>query len=294
MFERPKSGEKAVLVHMDVSARPDLDELTEFHDLARSAGALAVGSVIGARKTPDARFYIGLGKVAELKALVDQTSAELVIFNHALSPSQERNLEKELACRVVDRTGLILDIFAQRARSFEGKLQVELAQLQHLSTRLVRGWTHLERQKGGIGLRGPGETQLETDRRLLNKRIAQLDRRLEKVSSQRNQGRKSRNKAEIPTVSWLATPMLVNRPCSTVLRNPVFILQTSCSRHWIRHSEESIWLRTRLSCWLTPLVSYRIFHMNWWRHSGQHCKRRLKLNSCCTSSTRIATNVLFA
>ena len=154
-----------------------------------------------ARKTPDPRFYLGQGKVAEVKAMVDAAGAELVIFNHSLSPSQERNLEKELACRVVDRTGLILDIFAQRARSFEGKLQVELAQLRHLSTRLVRGWTHLERQKGGIGLRGPGETQLETDRRLLNNRIAQIGRRLEKVESQRNQGRKSRNKAEIPTVS---------------------------------------------------------------------------------------------
>jgi len=201
MFERPKSGEKAVLVHVDINAKPDPDELTEFHDLARSAGAQNVGSVTGTRKTPDPRFYLGVGKVADVKSLVDQTSADLVIFNHALSPSQERNLEKELSCRVVDRTGLILDIFAQRARSFEGKLQVELAQLQHLSTRLVRGWSHLERQKGGIGLRGPGETQLETDRRLLNKRIAQLGRRLEKVASQRNQGRKSRSKAEIPTVS---------------------------------------------------------------------------------------------
>jgi len=201
MFERPKSGEKAMLVHMDINTRPDPDELSEFQDLARSAGALPVGKIMGSRKTPDPRFYLGRGKVEEVKALVEETDADLVIFNHALSPSQERNLEKELACRVVDRTGLILDIFAQRARSFEGKLQVELAQLRHLSTRLVRGWTHLERQKGGIGLRGPGETQLETDRRLLNNRIAQIGRRLEKVESQRNQGRKSRNKAEIPTVS---------------------------------------------------------------------------------------------
>ena len=201
MFERPKSGEKAVLVHMDVNARPDPDELSEFQDLARSAGALPVATVMGSRKTPDPRFYLGQGKVAEVKAMVAGRGADLVIFNHALSPSQERNLEQELECRVVDRTGLILDIFAQRARSFEGKLQVELAQLRHLSTRLVRGWTHLERQKGGIGLRGPGETQLETDRRLINKRIAQIGRRLEKVESQRNQGRKSRRKAEVPTVS---------------------------------------------------------------------------------------------
>lgn len=201
MFERPKSGEKAVLVHMDINTRPDPDEFSEFQDLARSAGALPVGTVVGSRKMPDPRFYLGLGKVAEIKTMVEEVGADLVIFNHALSPSQERNLEKELACRVVDRTGLILDIFAQRARSFEGKLQVELAQLRHLSTRLVRGWTHLERQKGGIGLRGPGETQLETDRRLLNNRIAQIGRRLKKVESQRNQGRKSRSKAEIPTVS---------------------------------------------------------------------------------------------
>lgn len=201
MFERPKSGEKAVLVHVDINTRPDPDELSEFQDLARSAGALQVGLIMGSRKTPDPRYYLGQGKLVEVKALVDAANADLVIFNHSLSPSQERNLEKELACRVVDRTGLILDIFAQRARSFEGKLQVELAQLRHLSTRLVRGWTHLERQKGGIGLRGPGETQLETDRRLLNNRIAQIGRRLEKVEGQRNQGRKSRSKAEVPTVS---------------------------------------------------------------------------------------------
>ena len=201
MFERPKSGEKAVLVHVDINTKPDPDELLEFQDLVRSAGALSVGIVMGNRKTPDPRLYLGQGKAVEVKAMVDGADADLVIFNHSLSPSQERNLEKEFECRVVDRTGLILDIFAQRARSFEGKLQVELAQLRHLSTRLVRGWTHLERQKGGIGLRGPGETQLETDRRLLNNRIAQIRRRLDKVESQRNQGRKARSKAEIPTVS---------------------------------------------------------------------------------------------
>jgi GTP-binding protein HflX len=201
MFERPKTGEKAVLVHIDVGVKPDADELSEFQDLAVSAGAEPVAFIHGSRKAPDPRLYIGHGKADEVKELIEQHGAELVIFNHPLSPSQERNLEAEFKCRVVDRTGLILDIFAQRARSFEGKLQVELAQLRHLSTRLVRGWTHLERQKGGIGLRGPGETQLETDRRLLNNRIAQIRRRLEKVESQRNQGRKARNKAEIPTVS---------------------------------------------------------------------------------------------
>ncbi len=201
MFERPKTGEKAVLVHVDVGSRPDPDELSEFKELAGSAGASPVAVVMGSRKTPDPRLYIGRGKAEEVKAAVAAEGAELVIFNHSLSPSQERNLEREFQCRVVDRTGLILDIFAQRARSFEGKLQVELAQLRHLSTRLVRGWTHLERQKGGIGLRGPGETQLETDRRLLNNRIAQIRRRLGKVESQRNQGRRARTKAELHTVS---------------------------------------------------------------------------------------------
>ncbi|MCG8426606.1 MAG: GTPase HflX [Chromatiales bacterium] len=201
MFERPKTGERAVLVHIDIGTTPDADELREFKELSTSAGAQPVATVMGSRHSPDPRFYIGRGKVEEIQELITTESVELAIFNQPLSPSQERNLEREFKCRVVDRTGLILDIFAQRARSFEGKLQVELAQLRHLSTRLVRGWTHLERQKGGIGLRGPGETQLETDRRLLNNRIAQLRRRLEKVDTQRSQGRKARNKAEIPSVS---------------------------------------------------------------------------------------------
>jgi len=201
MFERPKVGERAILVHIDIDTRSDPDEIQEFSELARSAGATIAGFVDGSRRAPDSRLFVGRGKAAEIRDLIAAEQAELVIFNHPLSPSQERNLEREFNCRVLDRTGLILDIFAQRARSFEGKLQVELAQLRHLSTRLVRGWTHLERQKGGIGLRGPGETQLETDRRLLNHRIAQIRRRLEKVASQRNQGRKARRKAEIPTVS---------------------------------------------------------------------------------------------
>jgi GTP-binding protein HflX len=153
------------------------------------------------RHQPSARFLIGTGKVDELHDLVKADEAELVIFNHTLTPSQERNLERALECRVLDRTGLILDIFAQRARTHEGKLQVELAQLEHMSTRLVRGWTHLERQKGGIGLRGPGETQLETDRRLLRVRIRQIKQRLEKVRSQREQARRGRRRAEIPAVS---------------------------------------------------------------------------------------------
>ena len=201
MFERPKSGEKAILVHVSLHGPADPDELQEFSELARSAGAEPLALVVGQRKVPDSRLYIGSGKADEVRAQVETLGAELVIFDNALSPSQERNLEKLLECRVLDRTGLILDIFAQRARSHEGKLQVELAQLRHLSTRLVRGWTHLERQKGGIGLRGPGETQLETDRRLLGQRIDQIGRRLARVDGQREQGRRARRRNEVPTVS---------------------------------------------------------------------------------------------
>lgn len=177
------------------------DAVEEFRLLAKAAGAEVVGALSGSRDAPDPRHFIGSGKAEELRHLVLAADAELVIFDHALSPAQERNLERLLAARVLDRSGLILDIFAQRARSAEGKLQVELAQLKHLSTRLVRGWTHLERQKGGIGLRGPGETQLETDRRLLGKRIAVLNERLGHVERQRGQGRRARGRAEIPTVS---------------------------------------------------------------------------------------------
>jgi GTPase len=201
LFDRPGQGERAVLVQVGLGARPSEEELEELERLALSAGATVAGRLTAARAAPDARHFIGKGKVEELAELIAATGADLVLFNHSLSPSQERNLEKALSCRVLDRTGLILDIFAQRARSFEGKLQVELAQLKHLSTRLVRGWTHLERQKGGIGLRGPGETQLETDRRLLANRIRMLTRRLERVDKQREQGRRTRAKAEVPTVA---------------------------------------------------------------------------------------------
>ena len=201
MFERPQSGERAILVNASPKGAPDEIEREEFAELAGSAGAIVVDEIISARKRPDARFFIGRGKVDELRESAAANDAELVIFGAELSPSQERNLERELKCRVLDRAGLILDIFAQRARSFEGKLQVELAQLRHLSTRLVRGWTHLERQKGGIGLRGPGETQLETDRRLLGDRIRQLKARLEQVDARRAMNRRNRERAEIPTVA---------------------------------------------------------------------------------------------
>lgn len=201
MFERPQGGERAILVQL---ALPGIDAdkaLAEFEELAWSANAEILDCVLGTRATPDAKYYVGKGKAEEIAELVKATDAELVLVNHELSPSQERNLERLFQCRVVDRSGLILDIFAQRARTFEGKLQVELAQLQHLSTRLIRGWTHLERQKGGIGLRGPGETQLETDRRLLRERIRAINKRLEKVRSSRDQNRQARRKAELSTVS---------------------------------------------------------------------------------------------
>ena len=190
-----------MLVHASPDGLPDESEREEFAELARSAGAELAGELISSRRSPDPRYFIGKGKLDELKQIIRENEAELVISSAALSPSQERNLEKELKCRVLDRAGLILDIFAQRARSFEGKLQVELAQLRHLSTRLVRGWTHLERQKGGIGLRGPGETQLETDRRLIGKRIRQLTERLEHVDTRRNINRANRLRAETPTVA---------------------------------------------------------------------------------------------
>lgn len=187
-----------MLVHL--SAFNDHNDFQELHELALSAEVDPVASVTSNRRIPDPRTFVGRGKLEEITRLIEIHSANLILVNHALSPAQERNLERETGVRVVDRNGLILDIFAQRAQSFEGKLQVELAQLQHLSTRLVRGWTHLERQKGGIGLRGPGETQLETDRRLIGIRIRQIRRRLEKVDRQRIRSRRSRTRADIPTV----------------------------------------------------------------------------------------------
>lgn len=202
-FERPDAGEKAILVHIDFkSDQPLLDEdLDEFQLLADTAGADVVAILTGRRDHPDPKYFIGGGKLDELRERVEHEEAELVLFNHALSPRQQRNLEQTLCKRVIDRTGLILDIFAQRARTFEGKLQVELAQLQHLSTRLVRGWTHLERQKGGIGLRGPGETQLESDRRMVRNRIKSLTQKLDKVRTQRQQSRRARKRSSTYTVA---------------------------------------------------------------------------------------------
>jgi len=201
LFERPQSGERAILLHASPGGIPDLNEREEFAELAVSAGADIVDELISSRRRPDSRYFVGQGKLDDLEQSVESHHADLVISSASLSPSQERNLERTLKCRVLDRAGLILDIFAQRARSFEGKLQVELAQLRHLSTRLVRGWTHLERQKGGIGLRGPGEMQLETDRRLIGKRIRQLEQRLDHVDTRRTINRQNRLRAEIPTVA---------------------------------------------------------------------------------------------
>ncbi|MDF1765091.1 MAG: GTPase HflX [Gammaproteobacteria bacterium] len=200
-FDRPDSGEISLLVNLHIDSDRDADDVVEFEELALSAGAQPVAIISGSRKQPSPSFFVGAGKLEELKAAVESHKAEVVLFNHSLSPSQERNLERELKCRVIDRTGLILDIFAQRARSYEGKLQVELAQLQHLSSRLKRGWTHLDRQKGGIGMRGAGETQLEMDQRIIGQRIKSINKALIKVRSQRDQGRRSRRRAEVPTVS---------------------------------------------------------------------------------------------
>ncbi|WP_286271116.1 ribosome rescue GTPase HflX [Thalassotalea hakodatensis] len=201
MFDRYQAGEQAILVHVDFPDENAREDLQEFEMLVSSAGIESLAVVTGKRDTPHPKFFVGSGKAEEIVEAVTCYQANVVLFNHSLSPSQEKNVEALCKCRVVDRTTLILDIFAQRARTHEGKLQVELAQLKHISTRLIRGWTHLERQKGGIGLRGPGETQLETDRRLLRERMTNIRKRLEKVEKQRQQGRRARNRAEIPTVS---------------------------------------------------------------------------------------------
>jgi GTP-binding protein HflX len=215
VFERPRSGERALLVRIGLGAQVDPEDLEEFTQLAVSAGAAPVATVTGRRERPEPRYFVGSGKAEELKHAAEAGGADVILVDHALSPSQERNLEKLTGRRVLDRNGLILDIFAQRARSFEGKLEVELAQLRHIGSRLVRGWSHLERQKGGIGMRGPGETQLETDRRLIAQRVRVLTRRLEKIKQQRETGRQMR--AEIPVPS-LALVGYTNAGKSTLFR----------------------------------------------------------------------------
>ena len=199
MFDRPATGERALLVHVDEPAAGSMVE--EFRELAASAGVHTAGTVRYPDRSPDTRFFVRAGKADEIRVAVASGEVEVVLFDQALSPAQERNLERHVECRVLDRRALILDIFAQRASTFEGKLQVELAQLEHLSTRLVRGWTHLERQKGGIGLRGPGETQLETDRRLVDKRIRVIRERLEQVRVRRRLSRRARARSGVPVVA---------------------------------------------------------------------------------------------
>lgn len=201
MFDRPASGERAILVQLDFGEGDFAERLSEFNLLVGSAGAAPLAVVSGRRGRPDPAMFAGKGKVDEIRDAVQTHGANLVVFNHDLAPGQQRNLERALECRVIDRTSLILDIFALRAQSHDGKLQVELAQLQHLATRLVRGWTHLERQKGGIGLRGPGEKQLETDRRLLGKRVALLKDRLRQLGKQRQVRRRARVRGDVLAVS---------------------------------------------------------------------------------------------
>ena len=201
MFDRPASGTRAVVVQVDFSQGGVDERLAEVTLLTESAGATVVATVQGRRQAPDPAFYVGKGKADEIGVVVQLNEADIVIFNHDITAAQQRNLERRLNCRVIDRSALILDIFALRAKSHEGKLQVELAQLQHLSTRLVRGWTHLERQKGGIGLRGPGEKQLETDRRLLGERVKLLKGRLAQLERQRAVRRRARERREVLTVS---------------------------------------------------------------------------------------------
>jgi GTP-binding protein HflX len=202
MFDRPQGGESTVLVSLDFGEADYAESLEELRQLASTAGLDVRASVEGRRPKPDATYFVGSGKADEVAAALNATESRVVVFNHDLTPSQQRNLERKLECRVVDRTGLILDIFAQRAQSFEGKLQVELAQLEHLSTRLVRGWTHLERQKGGIGMRGgPGETQIELDRRMIRERVKSLKERLAKLKRQRGIQRRARRRSNVMSVS---------------------------------------------------------------------------------------------
>jgi GTP-binding protein HflX len=200
-FERPDSGEGAILVHIDFPEGAEKEDPREFEELVKSAGLNTHALITGTRTTPDPRIYIGKGKLEEVREAIEFYEAELVLFNHAISPSQQRNLEAELKCSVVDRTGLILDIFAQRARTHEGKLQVEMAQLQYQATRLVHGWSHLDRQQGGYGMRGTGETQSEADRRLLRDREKLINKRLKKVQTQRDQSRRARKRSSTLTVS---------------------------------------------------------------------------------------------
>jgi GTP-binding proten HflX len=214
-FEQQREAERAVVVQIALGAAgvaSHAADLEELRALVQSAGVEVVASVSGRRERPDPALFAGSGKVNEIALTCSQEAAELVVFNHELSGAQERNLERALSCRVIDRRSLILDIFAQRARSAEGKLQVELAQLEHLSTRLVRGWSHLERQRGGVGLRGPGEKQLELDRRMIGNRIRALKERLAQVETQRRTQRRRRERSQVVSIGIVVTRMPAVHP----------------------------------------------------------------------------------
>lgn len=268
MFDRSKRGEHALLIQPH-SGRLEDDVLEEFTDLARSAGASIAATVTARIDRPNPSILIGTGKLDEVKAVADATGADLILVNHALSPGQERNLERFLERRVIDRSGLILDIFAQRARSHEGKLQVELAQLRHMSTRLIRGWTHLERQRGGsIGLRGPGETQLETDRRLLQKRVEQLQKKLEKVEVQRTQMRRARVRSELPRVALVG---YTNAGKSTLF-NALTGAEAYAADKLFATSTRPCAASScpvAASCWPTPSASCATCRMSWWLRSAR-------------------------
>ena len=261
-FDRPESGELAILVHLDIYSEKDSDP-REFEELALSAGTCPVELITGSRQKVTPRYFIGTGKLEEIKQALQTHEAEVVLFNHSLSPSQERNLEKALQCRVLDRTGLILDIFAQRARSYEGKLQVELAQLRHATTRLVRGWTHLDRQKGGVGLRGVGETQLEIDQRLIGVRIKSINKSLDKVRSQRQQGRKARKRAEIPTVSLVGYTNAGKSSVFNRLTKANIYAADQLLQHWIQPYVKSSYLILVVPSLQIPLDSSVISRINW-------------------------------
>ena len=248
MFDRYDAGEQAVLVHIYFTQDKDMEDLQEFESLVSSAGVEAMQVITGSRKAPHPKYFVGEGKAVEIADAVKATGASVVLFDHALSPAQERNLERLCECRVIDRTGLILDIFAQRARTHEGKLQVELAQLRHLATRLVRGWTHLERQKGGIGLRGPGETQLETDRRLLPRSFHVWNALKNSVSKDVGRDQKLTSRR----CRWWGIPTPVNPPCLTRLLRPRFMPQTSCLRPWTPHCVVLTSPTSVKRCWRIP------------------------------------------
>ncbi len=280
-FERHGGGERAILVHLDGQDPEAREDPQEFQELALSAGAETVAFVSVPRHRPTAKYLVGSGKVEELRDLVKAEQVDLVIFNHILTPSQERNLERVFECRVIDRTGLILDIFAQRARTHEGKLQVELAQLEHMSTRLVRGWTHLERQKGGIGLRGPGETQLETDRRLLRVRLRQIKRAWRRFAASVSRPVVAASVRISLQCPWWATPTPASPRCSMRSLRPMFSLPTNCSPPSTPPCAGLSWMTWGRLCWPIPWGSSATCRTSWSRRFGLPSKNRATPICCC-------------